>query len=130
MKDLKLVEFPVFLQEDNFCDCLLAFHCAHSQKGFTLKGKNLLPGRANSSFLKANSFQKGGKNNVSKVCSLDSVLFPLKALNQSFSTDIHSLHIYKTPFIFFLQKIRFLKITKYNNLSTHLSPPQNTLFGF
>ena len=53
-------------------------HQAPSEKGSTLKVKNLLPMGANSFLLEQTSFQMRGKHQSDKVAFPSSVFFPLK----------------------------------------------------
>ena len=55
------IRFSTVFKEDNFCDCFPA-HKGPTEKGSSLKGKNLLPLGTNSFLFEKTLFQRGGKS--------------------------------------------------------------------
>ena len=63
--------------------CLLSCTSIHSDKGFTFKGKNLLP-RSKFFPFSVYLFSEGRQNNFDRVVSPESVSIPLNKLNKNY----------------------------------------------
>ena len=75
------VDFLLFDKGDIFCDFSFPAFQASSEKGSTLKGKNLLPTWTNSFLLEWTHFLKGGKTVLTELPSLKLHLLSTRILD-------------------------------------------------